>query len=292
MKINHILVPVDFSEYSDRAAEYAIFLAETFGAKLTLLHAIVLFQEDIEEESHLEEYQKVVEIKEAITRKKLQQHNEAANSKGVEIHTELLRGISPADVILQYVADQEIDLVVMGTHGRTGIKKWIYGSVAEKVVRLSSVPVLTIHHPIENLEINKILVPVDFSVYSRQAIDFARSFAEQFHARVEFMHVIEQEIHPAYFTSEIESLFQLDPELKDRALQRLREFVDAKDNESVVVKEGKAYQEIIDHIRENNVDLTIMATRGKTGLEHFLIGSTTERVVRLATSPVLTVRQA
>ncbi len=289
MKMQHILIPVDFSEYSDRAVRYGIFLAEQLIAKVTLFHAITLFQEDIGEEVHLEEYEKLLKLREEVTRKKLKRHNDKAAARGVEIHSEIRRGISAADAILEYLEEHQFDLIVIGTHGRGGIKKWIYGSVAEKVVRMSPIPVITVHHLPDQLALKKILVPIDFSEHSREAIEYARFFATHFQAEVEFLHVLEREFHPAYYTAEVDSLFELDPELKDRALQRLREFVGTEDGFSFTIVEGRAYQEIVQRIKDTGVDLTIMATRGLSGVEHLLIGSTTERVVRLAERPVLTV---
>jgi nucleotide-binding universal stress UspA family protein len=291
-KFKSILVPIDFSEFSDRAVDYALYLAERHGARITLLHAVVLHQQEIGEELYVEEYEKIVLAKEEHSRKKFQLHGQKASRRGISLDSQVVRGISAADAILDFINDNGHDLVVMGTHGRTGVKKWLYGSVAEKVVRLSPVPVLTIHQSWKKFAIQKILVPVDFSEYSKKALDVALPLAKQFNAQLVFLHVIEQEVHPAYYAGGYESLFIIDPQLREKSIHNLKDFVGKPiKNAQYLVTEGRAFKEIVEFADENECDLILLATRGLTGLEHLLIGSTTERVVRLAKCPVLTVER-
>jgi nucleotide-binding universal stress UspA family protein len=292
MKIAKILVPVDFSEFSEKAVAYALYLAEKYAAHITLVHAMVLHYEEIEEAQHFKEYEKLVEFQENRTLQQFQKHNQQAGSQGVSIDSKILRGISAADALLEFINDSDYDLVVMGTHGRTGIKKWLYGSVTEKVVQHSTVPVLTIHSAWDKLTIERILVPVDFSDYSKKAVESALEFAKQFNARLVFLHVIAQEVHPAYYATSYDSLFVIDPQLQARSIKNLKEFTGGEiKNAEYVTREGRAYKEIVDYAKENECDLILMATRGLTGLEHLLIGSNTERVVRLAHCPVLTLER-
>lgn len=290
MHIKKILVPVDFSKYSDRALNYALFLAEHYQADITLFHIVLLFHEDIDEMAHLKDYEKFIKSKEQDSGKLLQQHCTDGEKRGINITSEMRRGISAADSIIEFLEGNEFDLVVMGTHGRSGFKKWVYGSVAEKVVRLSPVPVLTTHHPSEKPVIGKILAPVDFSDYSRSGLKAAGSIAKTFNAEVHYLYSVEKEVHPAYYAASVESIFTVDRELKDRVQKRFKEFVGKEGEEKhLVITEGKAHKQITQYANENKIDLIVMATRGVTGLEHFLVGSTTERVVCLAPCPVLTV---
>lgn len=292
MKVAKILVPVDFSEFSEKAVAYALYLAEKYAAHVTLVHALVLHYEDIEEAQQFKEYEKLAEIQEKRTRQQLRKHDQQADSQGISIDSKILRGISAADALLEFIDDSDYDLVVMGTHGRTGVKKWLYGSVTEKVVQHSTVPVLTIHSAWEKLTIEKLLVPVDFSDYSKKAVEAAREFAKQFSARLVFLHVIGQEVHPAYYATSYDSLFLIDPQLQARSIKNLKEFTGGEiKNAEYVTREGRAYKEIVEYAKENECDLIFMATRGLTGLEHLLIGSNTERVVRLAHCPVLTLER-
>jgi nucleotide-binding universal stress UspA family protein len=286
MKIKKMLVPVDFSEFSNRAASYAINLSERFNAEITLLHVVTLFHEDVKEESLLKNYEKRID-------RKLKDHKSAANKKGVAVESVLLRGFSAADKILEFIQENDFDLLVMGSHGRTGIKHLLHGSVSERVVRLSPIPVLTIHHSTRKFDPRTILIPIDFSKFSKTVAEEGMFLAKLFKAKIIFLHVIEQVVHPAFYAGSIESIFQIDPGLRERALEKLKAFVNGINLPSeYLVIEGKAYKEIVDCAHEKKADLIVMATRGLTGLDYFLMGSNAERVVRMAQCSVLTVARS
>ncbi len=291
MKIKNILVPVDFSKFSDRAVKYALFLAENYAANITLLHSIVLLHEEAHEEETLKAYEKSIRLLEEDSHRLFQEHHEDAGTKNVTINSVTIRGISAADSILDFINDNGFDLVVMGTHGRTGFKKWIYGSVAERVVRLSPVPVITIHEPLKEFDIKKVLIPIDFSEYSKKAAQAGVEIAKKFGAKLEFLHVVDQAIHPAFYVSGVESVFTIDRELKERTRDNLKTFAGNGNGGTFTVIEGRPAREIVNYAEHINADFIVMATRGLGGLEHLLIGSTTERVVRWASVPVLTVER-
>ncbi len=282
MKINKILVPVDYSEFSDQAVEYAIQLGVKFGAAIEIIHVITLFQDDLNQEEWLSNYEdRALKL---VQRLKNGQENVPA------ISSELLRGTTAGDRILEYLAAKPFDLVVMGTHGRSGVRHMLYGSVAERVVRLSSVPVLTVHHSIKKFKLRNILVPIDFSEYSKKAVSYVLEFNKSFEVPVTFLHVIEQSLHPAFYAGNFESIFEIDPKLKERALSHLRDFVgEVPFPAHFKIAEGRAHEEIVKFARDDKMDLILMATRGLSGLENILLGSTTERVVRYADCPVLSV---
>jgi nucleotide-binding universal stress UspA family protein len=292
MGFKKIVVPVDFSEFSDKAVEYAIFLAEKFCAELILLHAVVLFQEDFDEKEQLQAYEEIIKKKEREIRKQLDSRCLNVEERGIPISSLLIRGFSEADSIIDYIADKDFDLVVMGTHGHTGLKKIILGSVAERVVRLSPVPVLTLHKDFSKKEIKKILVPVDFSDYSKTATQRAITVAREFNAALNFLHVVEMEAHPEYYTISFDPILKANPELKDRITANMTRFTGIPQDEATyAVNEGKVYKEIKTYADTNQVDLIVMATRGMSEIEHFLVGSNSERVVRIAPCPVLTIGQ-
>jgi nucleotide-binding universal stress UspA family protein len=293
LNIKKILVPVDFSECSNKAVDFALHLGEKFNAHITLLHVVTLFHEDVNEDTRLQDYEKIVQIKEQWINGKLKEHQITADQHKVNIESVLLRGFTASDKILEYIQENNFDLVVIGSHGRTGIKHFLQGSISEKVVRLSNIPVLTIHHSTKKYQPEIILVPIDFSKFSKIAVEYALFFCRQFHSKIIFLHIIEQVIHPAFYAASIESVFQVDPELKQRTLKKLAEFVNTSEVEAeYLVLEGKAYIEIVDTAKERNVDLVVMATQGLTGLDYFLMGSTAERVVRMTDCSVLTIARS
>lgn len=140
MTIQHILVPTDFSEYANDALDYAIELAKTLQARLTLLHIIQLTPMTMGDMygSSLEAYLEAME-------NEAQKHMEAllnrVHQEGLEGETAIVQGV-PFQLIVDMAGSQDVDLIVMGTHGRTGLTHVLMGSVAERVVRLSPCPVL------------------------------------------------------------------------------------------------------------------------------------------------------
>ena len=294
MEFKKILVPVDFSDCSNKALEYAILFGEKYGAALTLFHVVALFQEDVGETERMQELEEIVKRQEEKIRKQMSGSKEKVTARGVSVNTVIQRGINPADTILEFLDEQDFDLVIMGTHGRTGLKHVLQGSVAEKVVRLSPVPVLTIHREVQKYDFDDIVVPIDFSAHSLKAVEYATDLAQTFNSRLYFLHVIEQEIHPSFYAAGVTSIFEIDHDLKERVVQNMQEFVEDFLDESMtteyVVREGKAHREIVEFAKEKGMDLIVIATHGLSGLEYLLLGSTTEKVVRWATCPVFTVK--
>lgn len=143
--------------------------------------------------------------------------------------------------------------------------------------------------------IKKILVPVDFSEYSKEALKYAVQFARQFNAKLYIIYVIEPVIYPADFSMGQVAIPSLENDIKKRAEEEMdsliKSFVDPSLETDIIIKTGKPFVEIIETARETDTDLIIMATHGHTGVEHLLFGSTAEKVVRKAPCPVLTMRK-
>jgi nucleotide-binding universal stress UspA family protein len=140
MPIQHMLVPLDFSPYAEQALKYAIDLAQTLRAHLTLLHVIHLTPLAMGDmlATSLEAYLQAVE-----TEAEEQMHAARArvHQVGLRCDTLIVQGV-PFQIIVDTAGDRDVDLIVMGTHGRTGLTHVLMGSVAEKVVRLAPCPVL------------------------------------------------------------------------------------------------------------------------------------------------------
>lgn len=139
---DRILLPTDGGETTDRALAHAVDLADRYGAALHVLYVVdaTAFADDVSTSTIVSEFE---EMGERIVDRVAEEAKEA----GIEpVATAVVRG-TPHRTILEYVEDREIDLVVMGTHGRTGLDRYLLGSVTERVVRLSEVPVLTVRGP-------------------------------------------------------------------------------------------------------------------------------------------------
>jgi universal stress protein A len=144
-------------------------------------------------------------------------------------------------------------------------------------------------------EISKVLVPIDFSDYSKSALKYAVSFVKHFGARLILVYVVEPVIYPPDFSMGQIAIPSMDLEMDKRAMEELDKLAEQEIPSEIkvksIVKTGKPFIEIIETADEQDVDLIIIATHGHTGMEHILFGSTAEKVVRKAPCPVLTLRE-
>jgi len=143
--------------------------------------------------------------------------------------------------------------------------------------------------------IKRILVPIDFSDYSRNALKYAVNFATHFQAKIFLIYVVEPMIYPADFSMGQVSIPSVDVDMNERAREELNSLIKQELSENIeveiIIKTGKPFVEINETAGEKDVDLLIISTHGHTGVEHLLFGSTAEKVVRKAPCPVLTLRE-
>jgi nucleotide-binding universal stress UspA family protein len=298
LQLQKILFPTDFSRCSEQALTHAVFLAEKYGAEIHVLHVVTLFKDQpsiISDE--ITETEATIRKLEDIAEKQLNKVVDAKGSEDMKIITATKREVSAAPAILEYVSDNNIDLIVMGTHGRRGLGHLLLGSAAEEVVRMSPCPVLTVRETKQTKTpetINNILVPVDFSDHSAKALAYASEIALSYNAQLQVLHIIEETIHPAFSLVGKSSIFDLIPGIEDDCRKRTKKMLKAtvpdKVRSNVYIKNGRAASDIIKFAKENSTDLIVIATHGLTGLEHMLLGSITEKVVRMAHCPVFTVK--
>ncbi len=144
-------------------------------------------------------------------------------------------------------------------------------------------------------EISKVLVPIDFSDYSKSALKYAAGFVKHFKADLILVYVVEPVIYPPDFSMGQIAIPSVDLDMDKRAIEELnklaRQEIPSEIKVESIVKTGKPFIEIIETASEQDVDLIIIATHGHTGMEHILFGSTAEKVVRKAPCPVLTLRE-
>lgn len=146
------------------------------------------------------------------------------------------------------------------------------------------------------IELKRILVPIDFSEHSRKALQYAIPFAEQFKSSIDLLYVVEPTVYPADFSFGQVGFPSVEDELRQRGAEELQALSAGEFSGRVqsrcAVRTGKAFNEIGQYAREEEMDLIIIATHGHSGMEHVLFGSTAEKVVRYAPCPVLVVRMA
>jgi nucleotide-binding universal stress UspA family protein len=298
--IKNILFPTDFSTCAAQALDHALFLAKRFQSRLHLIHAIVLHQEDPHNPAyHFPDPEDLQEKLGKLARERMGSILEASgeHDKNLDIVIGELRGYSVADLILEYTRSCDIDMIVMGTHGKRGLDSIFLGSVAQEIVREAPCPVYTIREsriarPPQ--KIDRILSPIDFSDYSRLAATVAKESAGLYDAKLQVLHVIEKITYPSFYEHSVEAYRMLEPDLPDRVRKEMRKFFNEAagpdcDAEFHVV-EGHVVHEILEFVPRNDVDLIVISTHGLSGLKHLLLGSVAEKVIHRAPCPVLTVK--
>ncbi len=303
IELNKILYTTDFGESAEEALRYAAMLAGEYGAELHLLHVVSLFSEgEVKPEEVFTRMEKYAEdYAEQLHRhadQRIERKIKDHSSHDLQMFKHIERGFSPHEEIVRVAGELDADLLVMGTYGRGGVAHFLFGSTAEQVVRMAGCPVLTVrHHAPQKRDFQKIkniLLPTDFSEYSKKALPYALSFASRYRATLHVLHVFEQRVHPSFYIVDKSTPFDLDDSLRGRALDALDEFVYPELRNQISfnceVANGTPFVEIINFARTREIDLIVIATHGLTGLEHMIIGSTTERVVRKAPCPVLSVK--
>jgi nucleotide-binding universal stress UspA family protein len=286
-----ILAATDFSETANHAQRAAVSLARAFDAELHFLHVQVLLDDPHLEESYHTEIQQLLESAKS---HKIEAMEKPGEHEQLEIHTHLVRGLAAAEVICETCKDLGCDLIVMGTHGRRGIRHLFLGSVTERVLRSAPSPVLTIRHDarLPSEGVSRILVPHDFSDESRGALEYAAAWARAFEAELTLFHVVEPVVYPEFYSVDV-----LPNEVQNRIEKRSIEALDAAAHELLPgiqsfteVAVGRPADRIVAAASPDRFDLAIMGTRGLSAVEHLLMGSVAENVLRRCQLPLLAVR--
>jgi nucleotide-binding universal stress UspA family protein len=291
--ISHILCPVDFSEFSRRAVDHAVAMARWYEARLTVLHVSTTSGEPDRPALQLTD----------VERDRLMADMKAfvgPTGPDIPVDAVVLEASDIRHEILRQTSALQADLLVMGSHGRTGFERLLLGSVTERVIRKSACPVMVVPRaahdadPARPVHFHRILCPVDFSEGSLNALAYAFSIAQEVDAELTLLHAIEvpPELaeHPISPTIDVNALRA---SIEAARLQHLRELVP----ESVkmyctvhtTVREGAAFREILKMAAERSVDLIVMGVQGRGAVDLMIFGSNTLRVCRAATCPVLSV---
>ncbi|CAN5655297.1 universal stress protein [soil metagenome] len=301
-RLGTVLVPTDFSAEAEKAIVYAQALLREAEGTLHLVYVhendyiyampTVLAHPPVPMTEELEQAE-ALDLKELAAR---------CHAGGAPAHAHTKTGRA-FDGICQTAAEIGADLIMISTHGNTGLKHLFLGSTTERVVQHAPCPVLVVREQerefiatdpeAPSVHIAKILVPVDFSDCSRSGLQYALQFAQAHGASVVLLHVVQ--LVP-FMPSERFGMYEQmpGPEVLETAareqmakVEQETDFGDVPREARVVI--GRAADEICRGAEQFRADLVIIPTHGRTGLAHVLIGSTAEHVVRYAPCPVLVV---
>ncbi len=296
VEIKNIFCATDLSDFSNHAVSWGIALAKEFGAKLYVCH--------------------VVDFPTSITYGNgpiffVDQQNQAISNAhkqfeqlvgDTQIQWEPLVTIGHAgDEISRLAKEQNVDLAISATHGRSGLKRLIVGSVTERLMHTLHCPLMIVRGPEHDLNIlsekglkfHKILVGCDFSEDSIRAFQHGLSLAQEFQAELHLVHVMEPPVYTDLLKTSAEYGEELQLDLQTRIKDKLEKMVPMEAFNWCTTKtallDGQSHEELIRYAEINKMDLIVLGTRGLGLVERLFIGSTTDRVVRQTPCPVLSV---
>lgn len=295
LPIRTIIVATDFSDHATAVEAIAAGLARQSMARLILAHVFVQ-----------SEYARAAELDVALQEKilfearerpsnLLRERRDALRASGTDVEFALVGGSSAGEGIRELAQTERADLIVIGTHGRTGFQHLILGSVAEAVVRSARCSVLTIHSPKWPYNEGPILVPTDFSNNSRTALAYAGEVAWLKHLQTELVHVFDGapagSSLPFFSSPEIERWCR---DARLAAETRLKEMASEVRQEGIPLQtrllEGPVAHTIAEEAEAVHASLIVLASSKAEPWRKAILGSTAERIVRLAKCPVLVVR--
>lgn len=296
IEIEQILCPVDLSEISGQALRDAVILARWYEAAVTVLEVV---SEPFPPTPFAPATAATLTPDErADFENGLETFVAGLVKDGVDLTTTVKEG-RVVQEILQTARALPADLIVLGTHGRSGFERLLLGSVTERVLRKATCPVLAVP-PNSAAATDRpspfrdVLCAIDFSPASLNALGYALSIAQEAGGRLALLHVLDWPVDRAEPAGVASDLHAYRRHLQDEAFRELRAAVpDEARNwcepvELVIV--GKPYQEILKIAHERDIDLIVMGVHGRRAAELHVFGSTTDHVVREAPCPVLTIR--
>jgi nucleotide-binding universal stress UspA family protein len=314
LTIDRMLLPTDFSPAAADAERRARALARLFEADLHILH--------ITKGKELSELSQRIDSADSQTAERLHEHvsdwlglagdlsatssqlqgphRETASNRSGPVVRAIRQAASPQAGILAYAEEIAADLVVMGTHGSGTARGPLLGSVADRVLRQATRPVVTVRPDLETSDPSReeieaedrqrlIVVPIDFSEPTRLLIAHAKHWAVTFDAQVDFLHVVEEPPRPSFYP--IDRFWSQTPTVATEARTRLGTKVEATegpdvDQEIRVLVGGTAPDQIVEYAEAREARLILTATHGLSGLRRYVLGGVTDQVIRQAHCPV------
>lgn len=278
-----ILSPTDFSELATFSMGYAQKLASCSGARLVIAYADPFLPPPHFTALQMDTVVESLDNSKQAARDYLSRYAKEVVTAAIEVETLVVEDL-PVPAIVRTAVEKNADLIVMGTHGRSGISRAMLGSVTERVLRETTRPVLTIRKkkgqivtPAE-IEIKNVLCPINFSEVSYQALVHAVAVVECFGARLTVLHVNEGELSPTALDAEKGRLCKwVPPEFREKcSIQEM-------------VEKGNAPERILSLAGQLGCDMIVLGAQHRRFFDSTIIGTTTVRVTRHAPCPVLTV---
>ncbi len=273
-----ILVPIDFSEYSEYALQVAAIIAKQQDAEIVVLHMLglseaVLTKNEGQEVAEALYYMKLAE-------KRFETFLDKEYLKGIKV-SETVQNYKIFSEINDVANENDADLIVMGSHGTSGLREEVFiGSNTEKVVRTSDIPVLVIKNPVEDFSIKEVVFACDFKIESLRSYHNAMKLFDAFDANIHLLYV---NLPGERFRS------------SDQMEERVKEFLFKADPGNLEIHDKVIYYSdytveggVFNYSKKIDADIIAIPTHGRRGLAHFFSGSIGEDIANHADKPVMT----
>ncbi|MBK9283337.1 MAG: universal stress protein [Sphingobacteriaceae bacterium] len=277
-KIKRILVPFDFSPFSSNALREAIFVAKCFMAEIELLHVIAPVYLDANSSALLPTndsfYNRLLKQAENNLKKITK---EITKNEGVKISCSSKLNVIHQEII-SFASKKKVDLIIMGTHGTSGISEFFAGSNAYRVVSEAKCPVLTLQKRIKGISFKRILLPIRLELNSRQKVNFVATLAKVFVSKI-------------YIVGYLESNSKSDKLKVQAYMKQVKSFLDdtAIPNESCLLKSDNFTEDSLKFAKKNKIDLITTMSKHDFNLKQLIKGSYTQQFVNHSPIPVLSV---
>ncbi|MGB8581522.1 MAG: universal stress protein [Candidatus Sulfotelmatobacter sp.] len=291
MQVKSILCPIDFSDFSAAAYQYALSLADYYKARIVALHVVEVWKYPFADyAAHEADYAKFSRALNEGGEVQLRRFVKERPADRLQPELLVRQGNAP-NCILSFAQKENIEVIVMGTHGRRGFDRLVLGSTTDRVMRKAACPVLVVSDPSHKAlttapdgrhRLSRILYCTDFSNNSERARGYAISLAAEYGAELTLLHVAQNA--PDLARAEViiaERTQELDKLLSHTERNNF--------NVKLAIRFGKPYEEIVRHATEAQASLIIMTARGGDAVDRAVFGSTTYRVIQLGPCPVLAV---
>lgn len=293
VKLENIICTTDFSDFANNAIPFAVMLAAEFGTKLYISHVIDIPAAAMYGEALIDPH----EIQNRIDKYAHDQISVMVGDEDLECEPLITIG-HPAEEIARLTAEKNVSLVISAAHGRSGLERLILGSVTERMMHTLTCPLLVIPEPKadqgKDIRFKRILVGCDFSHDSDLAVDYGLYMAQSFQAEVHLAHVIEPDVFKDLIKPggnvERERREFLKNELQEKLAAMIPDDAHNWCHPSTEILAGQPHEELSKFAVINNIDLIVLGVHGRGFVENLLVGSTTDRVIRMGAAPVMAVR--
>jgi len=294
--LKKILCATDFSDCSAAAVRYGVALATELNAVLYVCHIIDVPFAGMYGEANPDP----VQLERRSTAFASEQMKELIGDASLKWEPIVAIGHT-ADEIARIAGEKGAELVVSGTHGRSGLRRFLLGSVTERLMRVVQCPLLVVRGAAvdgeawkEGFRLKRILVGCDFSPFSGLAVQHAVSLAQEFEAELHLVHVLEWSAYKDMVRTGSEVLEDIRHDVAAQMREKLEQLVpdEAKNWCRPVINlvAGRPHEELSKYALVNDIDLISVGVRGRGLVETLFVGSNTDRLIRQSPCPVLSVR--